>query len=169
MAQEKKISVGDFESGLQTGLVDADARRADALEGLQFARRGVGNGLRREQARLTAKYGADHPRVTALRARAVFNEGMIKDLVLETSRARTDIPTVDENTWVLHGYVRDANANGLPNLTVALYDESGDWVRKLGYACTEQNGYFRIRNSTNAIREGRPVYLHVLSNRSEHL
>lgn len=168
-AGERKIKIGDFERGAHTGLVDADARRADAFDQLRLARRAVGTGVEREQARLARKHGADHPRVAALAARAAFNQGMVKDITLEAARARTDIPDVGENEWVLHGYVRDAQLRGVANLTVALYDEAGEWQSGLGHACTEKSGYFLLRNSTSAVREGRPAYMRVLSPNSEHL
>jgi hypothetical protein len=168
-AGEKKVKIGDFESGVNTGLADADARRADSFDQLRLARRAVGTGVGREQARLALKYGDDHPRVADLAARASFNEGMVKDITLEAARARTDIPVVGEDEWVLHGHVRDAQLRGVANLTVALYDDGGEWQRGLGHTCTEENGYFRLRNSTSAVREGRPVYMRVLSRNSEHL
>lgn len=166
---ERKFKIDDFKSGAQTGLVDADARRAESFDQLRLARRAVGTSVAREQARLARKYGPDHPRVVALAARAAFNQGMVKDITLEAERARTDIPAVGEDEWVLHGYVRDAQLRGVANLTVALYDEGGKWQSGLGHACTEKDGYFLLRNSTSAVREGRPVYLRVLSPNSEHL
>lgn len=147
MAQKKTITVDDVSRGLDKGLNTADQERAATIERLQSVRSAKATSLQREQTRLTIKYGADHPRVQALAGRAALNQGLVSNLAAETTRAKTEIPIADENTWVFHGYVRDQSGRGLPKLTVAPYDKSdrsGNWVKDLGYVCTNTQGYFKL-------------------------
>src|SRR5690242_14990702 len=131
MAQQRTITVDDISRGVDAGVETIDGQRADALDRLNQIRSVKASSMQREQARLAAKYGDNHPRVQALTNRIAINEGLIANLTAESARARTVLPTVDENRWVLHGYVRDEDQKGLSGLTVALYDQSNEWVREL--------------------------------------
>jgi hypothetical protein len=122
-----------------------DPQRAEALTGLQAVRATRAAGYTREQKRLALKYGADSPRVAALADKIQFNDGLRRDLDFEVARAKTDTPTVDKDGYVFHGFVRDVKGQGLPRLTVALYDANGNWIRELGYGCTDERGYFLMR------------------------
>jgi hypothetical protein len=169
MAQQRKMNLDDMSQSIYRGLDTVDDQRASALERLQIVRGVKASSLQREQARLTIKYGEDHPRVKALANRITINQGLRDNVVAETARARTVIPTVDENSWVLHGYVRDETNKGIQGLTVALYDQSNQWVRELGYGCTDQNGYFKIDSTSSLINKGAQVTLHVQDSHGEVL
>lgn len=147
MAREKTLNLKTVASGMERGIETADAERAKSLEHFQRVRNVKTKSLNREHDRLAAKYGAKHPRVVALAARIQLNNGLLGNLSAEIVRAKTEIPTVDETTWVVHGFVRDLNGKGLPLLTVAPYDKAdrtGNWVRELGFDCTNDRGYFKI-------------------------
>jgi len=144
MAQERQITLEEIARGIDKGLNTADERRGAAFEQLGVARQAKSTTLRREHARLSEKYGADHPRVQAILSKGVINEEMRIQVAAETIRARTEIPFVDGSTWILHGFVRNKDRQGVPDLTVALYDPNGDRVNNLGQACTDANGYFKI-------------------------
>lgn len=166
MAQDRSIKVDDISRGFDKGLNTADEQRAAALERLQLVRNAKAAGLQREQKRLTAKYGPNHPRVVAVTAQLEINRGLARDLALETERSKTELPAVDNQTWVVHGYVRDQNRKGLPRLTIALYDGAGtgaNWVKDLGYACTDDRGYFKLEVRNLKDRAGTPVFLRVLN------
>lgn len=169
--QDKKIKLDDFSRGIDTGLDTADEQRADALERLHVVRQTKATSLRREQARLALKYGAEHPRVQTLAARATHNQALLHDLVTETVRARTAIPSATDTGWVLHGFVRDADGNGLAKLTVALYDtaEPPHWLDALGYACTCERGYFKLVVGELGNNAGAAVHLHVLNDQGATL
>jgi hypothetical protein len=164
MAQNKTITVDDVSRGIDKGLNTADQHRAATLEGLQSVRNAKATSLQREQTRLTLKYGADHPRVQALTAKAALNQGLVSNLAAETVRAKTEVPIVDERTWVLHGYVRDPNGTAAPNVTVALYDQKGGRLDSLGYACTNGDGYFRVVSRDSKNIGASPAYIRVLNN-----
>jgi hypothetical protein len=169
MAQDKQITLDQIAQGIDKGLNTADEQRASAFDRLQYVRRAKSTSLQKEQARLSAKYGTDHPRVQTLGNKVVLNEGLWANVVAETIRAKTEIPVVDARTWVLHGYVRLKDGGGVPNLTVGLYDDQGEWVQALGHACTAPNGYFRIKSTSNILSDNIPVYVRVLNHQAEHL
>jgi hypothetical protein len=142
-------------------LADLDPQRADAFDGLQAARAARGAGYAREQRRLALKYGADDPRVTALEDKIRFNDGLRRDVGFEAARARTESPVVDETGYVFHGFVRDLAGRGVPRLTIALYDERGNWIRELGHGCTDERGYFRMdyqRERTGSVPDNKATF-----------
>lgn len=122
-----------------------DPQRAESYAGLEKLRTARAGGYAREQKRLALKYGSDSLRVTTLVEKARINQGLQRDLDFERARAKSETPNVDENGYVFHGFVRDLKGQGQPNLSVALYDEKGDWIRELGYGCTDDRGYFLLR------------------------
>jgi hypothetical protein len=122
-----------------------DPQRVESYAGLEKLRSAKAGGYAREQKRLALKYGSDSPRVTALAEKTRINQGLQRDLDFERARAKSETPSVDEKGYVFHGFVRDLKGQGQPRLTVALYDEKGNWIRELGYGCTDDRGYFILR------------------------
>lgn len=171
MAQDRKIKLDDISRGIDSGLNTSDQQRVAALERLQTMRKAKATSLNREQQRIAIKYGAEHPRSKALAARVELNRGFINDLVIEAIKAKVEIPIVDQATWVLHGFVRDRNRTGLPDLTVALFDgreHQGAWLRDLGYACSDKQGYFKLTLRDFGGRD-KPVFLRVLNSQGATL
>ena len=168
MKKEKEITLDDVMREVDRGVAGADAQRGDKLERLQTVRRARGVGLRREYDRLTGRLGANHPRVLGLAVKMEANRLLMRDLAVETVRARTETPDTDENTWVLHGYVRDQELKPVGRLTVALYDGKGRWVEQLGFACTRDDGYFRL-DACDFDGVKPPVFIHVLNSQASHL
>lgn len=168
MSKQKETTFEDVSRELDKRVEGADRLRAGQLEGLAAVRRAKEAGMRREQARLTKKYGAEHPRVADVTDRLAVNTGLARDLVLEASRARAEAPRINADGWAVHGHVRDAGLKPAAGLTVALYDSDSRWVESLGYACTRADGYFRIETG-NASAAAGPLFLRVLSAQAEHL
>lgn len=148
--EQKRVSFDEIGKGLNQGLEHADPMRLEGLETLLRVRAVKDTSLAREQERLTKKYGAKHPRVQAIAAKREANRELQQDVEVAAQRARTPTVTPDPKAWTLHGYVRDAAFNGIPNLKVALYDENKRWVEEFGHACTDANGYFRLTPSRGA-------------------
>jgi len=144
MATQKEVSFDEVSRELDKGMAGADALRAERLDKLTAARAVKDQRLRREQARLEEKLGPANARVINIDGQLTTNSTMIRDLKLESARAHTETPEVDKDTWLLHGYVRDKKLNGVPNLTVAFFDQAGSRINELSYGCTAANGYFRI-------------------------
>ena len=111
------------------------------------------NALKKEQARLEQKYGVDHPRVKKIAARIDYNLGAFKELDGEIERSEITVPEFDVNTWMVHGRVLDQQGAGINGVTLALYDANGQVESKLGFACTDDRGYYAIRYQ---VEEGKP-------------
>lgn len=118
--------------------------RSGGLERIKLFHAVKNKALEKEKKRLSDKLGADHPRVKRVAARLQYNQGMFKDLNVEIERAKITVPSADKDSWMLHGRVLEKDKKGVPGLTVGLYDENGNWIRELGYGCTDKLGYFSI-------------------------
>lgn len=140
-----EISFSEVERNVENELARLDPERARGLAGLHRLRSVRATMMDREESRLTRKYGAKHPRVTALQSRRQTNEQFRRDLAFETERAETQTPTVSEKGYIFHGFVLDPSGNGVSQMTIALYDEKGNWIRQLGFGCTDARGYFLMR------------------------
>lgn len=118
--------------------------RSEGLERVKSFHAVKNKALEKEKKRLSAKLGADHPRVKRVAARLQYNQGLFKDLDVEIEMAKITVPSVDKDSWMVHGRVLEKDKKGVPALTVGLYDENGNWIRELGYGCTDKRGYFSI-------------------------
>jgi hypothetical protein len=143
--ETRSIPFSEIAQGLNQAFDSADPQRLTGLQNLQRVRTAKDTLLEREQARLSAKLGPDHPRVAALAFKRSANQDFKRDLSLGISRAQTPVVGADPDAWILHGFVRNAAHVGLPNLTIGLYDAKNQWIKELGYTCTDQNGYFQLR------------------------
>lgn len=141
---ETRVPLSAFREALKKGLDGADPFRTQALTGLRRLRVVKANIMAREEASLAKSLPPDHPSRVDLGKRLGLNEGLVRDLAVEIKRSQLAVPTVDEKTWVLHGYVRRRDLSGVPNLTVALYDQKGKRLQQLSYACTDPEGYFKL-------------------------
>lgn len=168
MNKKREITLEDVRREVDKNVGGADVKRGDKLEGLQTVRGAKAAGMLREHARLSRKLGADHPRVLGLAVKMETNRLLLRDLAVETVRARTDTPVADEGTWILHGYVRDQELQPVAYVTVAPYDRRGRWVERLGFACTREDGYFRL-DASDLDDISAPVFIHVLNSQASHL
>ncbi|MGH8583539.1 MAG: hypothetical protein ACREWG_12300 [Gammaproteobacteria bacterium] len=150
----KRVPFTSITQALEQAIDGADPARAAGLQGLHRVRAAKTKGMEREQARLSQKFGARDPRVLALNQRIELNRGFVRDLAIEVDHAGTESPIADENTWIVHGFVRDKALAGLPNLTVAIYDTKGTWIQAVGFACTDERGYFKLSFSRAKGAEG---------------
>ncbi|HWP54373.1 MAG TPA: hypothetical protein VN476_09540 [Pyrinomonadaceae bacterium] len=166
MKSDKDATSGDslnqVATVLQSNLPGLDILRAVTFDNLQFLRTARATGLQSEQERLANRLGDDDPRVINLAARRAENELFISGLAAESERARVVPPDVNKDAWVLHGFIRDQQLRGVPKVTVALYDSSGNWIQQLGFAGTSANGYFRL-DVHNLANLKPPLFVHVLS------
>lgn len=144
MMNKNKVTLDDIDKNLNDGIAGADVQRAAHLKNFQTARVAKANLYQREDARLTAKYGANHPRVLALSNKISVNRGIINEVEQERVRAAVPVPDVNDQTFIAHGFVRDENGIAMANMTVAFYDRGGRGVAILGYACTNSASYFKI-------------------------
>jgi len=137
----------EFKDAMFRAAVKADGLRAAGLRGLEGVTQARQASLEREQERLSRKLGPEHPRVRALALRREDGTARLRDLKVEIARAETVAPRPSADQWVLHGYVRGKDLNPATDLTVALVDAQGRWLRALGFVCTDARGYFQLVTS----------------------
>lgn len=141
---DRKIPYTEVAANLDKALDQADPQREAGLAQLARVRSAKQTLLQREQQRLSKKLGAAHPRVRAMERKREANTAMLREVNLDLARAATPPIELDDEAWVLHGRVMDRDRQGLPGLTLTLVDAKGNWVRELGYACSDKRGYFRF-------------------------
>jgi hypothetical protein len=168
MRKQPEVSFEEVSREFDKRISGTDKLRADQLQRLILVRQAKAKALQREEARLTKKLGGKHRRVADISARRNLNTLLVRDLNFEVTRARTAVPQVDAKTWVVFGFVRDKDLNGVPNLTVALYDQKGKWIEELGYACTNKDGSFKLETQ-NFAQVKPPVFLNVLTGQAVRL
>jgi hypothetical protein len=144
----------------------ADALRAAGLRGRLGVAEAQKASLEREQGRLARKLGADDPRVEALARRLQDHDAHMRDLAVEVSRAEAVTPRVAADEWALHGHVRRSDLDPAPDVTVSLVDAQGQWLRALGFACTDARGYFRVvarvqRSEAGVVSTTPPAFVRV--------
>jgi len=142
-----EISPDEVAKQIDQQLASLDPMRAGAIRGLYEVRIARTENFKREEVRLRIKYGDGDPRVTALGDKMRFNDELARDLQFEAVRSSIDVTVVGENSFVFQGFVRNCTGEPKPGLTVALYDSQGGWIRAMGYACTDEDGYFRMQGS----------------------
>jgi len=129
---------------LDQTLKSADPVRADSLLKLQRVRSSRTKNQEREKLRLTEKLGGEHPRVMALQAKIDINYEVTRNLNLESVRARTEVPRVESDDWLVHGRVMNDQREAVPGMKAALYDRSGCPIETCGSEITDITGYFNL-------------------------
>jgi len=126
-------------------LPDLDAVRRDQLVALERLHLAKASGQMRELARLRTKLGEAHPRVAAFETKVAMNRVRVRQLGAELERANTPTVSPDDETWVLHGRVRDTELKGLPRRNVGLFDAKG--IKRFTVVQTDGSGYFKLEAS----------------------
>ncbi len=145
-AYETPMSHDDIGKTLTGSLSGVDAARVTRFNELGQIRNAKSRSLAREQSLLAQKHGtADHPRIAQARQRFSTNEKFRLEIAVMTELGETPLPDADPNQLIVHGFVRRRSDRvGIPGLTLALTDREGNWLRELGYTCTDQRGYFLL-------------------------
>ena len=159
---------------IDSSFEETDKVKLESLQRLDLLRQVKAGSLQKEQERLTTKYGPEHPRVKRIEAMQSFNAGFMQDVNVEIDNASIKVPDFDKNTWMLHGRVLDENLKGIKDLTLCLFDENGNWVRELGFASTDERGYFvltykEVERREPQIPESQPLILAVSDQESNVL
>jgi hypothetical protein len=142
-SRANRINVADVSGTLEKLIDQFDTSRSVGLEELVRVRAAKFNGVVRDRDRLANQLGAEDPRVVALDRSLALHSDTLAGFRSEIAVSSIDPPRVDERGWAVHGNVYDTTRAPLPGLTVALYQRD-TWVRDLGYACTDDNGYFAL-------------------------
>jgi len=72
-------------------------------------------------------------------------------------------PRVDQSSWALHGNVLNGSGKPIQGVTVGLYQKH-TWIQRLGFACTDANGYFVLMVQEAGKTESGPFSINILQN-----
>jgi hypothetical protein len=154
---------------LFASLEDSRSETLDEVKELQIISRVL---LQNEAERVEDKFGADHPRIRALRSSLEQNLINITEFTAATQLAAITVPKVDENQTLIHGRVIDEELRGVGGLFVSMEDEEGRTLTPLGRSETDASGYYALvidpdalEKVSEAAREG--VYLTVRTSKDE--
>jgi hypothetical protein len=142
--KRKQITEEEVIDKIDTSFDSMEKLRSEGLERIKLLHSIKNKALEKEQERLSTKLGAEHPRVKKMATRMQYSQGLFKDIDVEIEKAKIKFPSFDKNSWMVHGRVLDKDKNGIGGLTVGLYDEKGNCIKRLGYGCTDKQGYFSI-------------------------
>lgn len=142
--EKKQITEDQIIGKIDSSFDSVEKLRSEGLERGKLFHSVKNSALEKEHGRLSEKLGAEHPRVKKMATRIQYNKGLFKDLDVEIEKAKIKVPPFDKNSWMVHGRVLSKDRKGISGLTVGLYDEKGNWMKNLGYGCTDKRGYFSI-------------------------
>ncbi|MBB3191862.1 hypothetical protein [Halomonas cerina] len=185
--KRRQLSGEEIGSQLEANLKEADNRRYQGLDQLARLEQAKQAQRRRERKRLMAKYGSDSPKVRRLEAKLDAGEDLITGARVE--RQRLDITASSEvatQEWVLKGFLRGLDGEGLRGVTLVLSwdqnrvdepvaltrshsDGSFEFRRKLGGDLEGEAGLGEAEEETQEqqeqqeqLAEPQPLWLHVL-------
>jgi len=162
-SQARQVPVSQISETLEKTLADLDhARGADLVE-LGEVRTAKFNTLARDRVRLAAKLGATHPRVLSLDSSLALHAATWPGFASEIAMSSVTPPRVDQSSWALHGNVLDGSRKPIQGVTVALYQKD-TWIQRLGFACTNANGYFTLTVQEAAKTESGSFSINILRN-----
>lgn len=179
---KKQVPVADALRTIQSGLVRIDAERAAAFGDLITFQSAKRNLLARHETLLALKLGADDARILDQKARGAAIDAALGDLQTAQAVAATPMPEVEPDGYVLHGFIRDADRQPVPDVVVALYDADGERRSDFTPAtpATDANGYFKLttaqlidpagsRDRTNPPSDSIPLELRAFASRQRQL
>jgi hypothetical protein len=150
------MSAEEIAKTIESGLPGLDGSRTRAFAQLTRLRDAKARSLAREQMLLAKKHGGTkHPRIAEAQQRFAANEQLRREIAVVREITETPLPEAGEDSLIVHGFVRRrSNQAGIAGLTLAFTDREGNWVRELGYACTDERGYFLLQTPVRS--EERP-------------
>jgi hypothetical protein len=163
---ETKIPMAEIVRILEESIPEADTQRADQLDSLMQLRVAKAAQWERERTRFAALADKGDPFLVALDERLQANTGLVQDLRALAERARTKVPDVDPDTWVLHGRVRDRKLHPVPKVFVGVSETKGKFTSQFPLVPTEGAGYFLMHIPVPKEQQGGkaipPVFLFVV-------
>ena len=148
--QGPNISIEQIEGTLKQAPERMDRERNQGLAQLTSVKRAKLVQARRERARMEQRYGADHPRVLAADARMKREHGMLVNTRAERDRAGAPLLEKEPDAWVVHGYVRSQEGEGISKARVALFPDRDGHKDALIETVTDRNGYYKLSWSPGA-------------------
>lgn len=143
--EKKQITNEEVLGKIEHSYDQLEDQRATSLEETRLMRDVKAKAQTKERERLRKKYGDNHPKVKRIDTRINYNQNFRKEIDIQIDHARTKLDPISPNGWRVHGRVFKADGlSPVNDLTISLFDEAGQWVRELGYDCTNEKGFYSI-------------------------
>ena len=142
--KRQSISPEEVPAKIEEVYAFVDNRRQEELQRAVRINRIQHDALLRERARLSKKYSVSHPRIQKINARITESQRLAKALDHELELAHIEMPVPGPDLWHIHGRVWSSKGERMSGLTVSLYEKAGGWIRAMGFACTNEHGYFLL-------------------------
>lgn len=147
MATSSSSNAEQVHSELTTTLASADSTAADRIQNLQLVHQARVSRLSRTAASLKAQYGPNDPGVKAAEAAVAVTTTTVGRVAMVYQQQKTTTPQVAKNGWALHGRVFDAQLQPVSGFTVFLVDGQKTYQQDIGFAYTDDTGYFLLSDS----------------------
>jgi hypothetical protein len=133
-------------------LAGADSNAVSSLQNLLRVHQArLARGSRTVTA-LTARFGANDPRVASAAASVAATNATISRVSLVNRQASVPPVQVSANGWALHGRVVNSQLQPAARFTVFLVDGNKAFLREYGFAYTDDTGYFLINHPAGAVK-----------------
>lgn len=119
--------------------------------------------FRVEEMRVALRFGPDHQRAVAMRQKAEAGAANVRLAAGEHFAASTRMAEAGKG-WAVDGFVRTPGGEPVNRLTVAAYDDKGNWRKEFGHTCSDEKGYFLLKVETLPPAAGPtqlPVFLRI--------
>jgi hypothetical protein len=130
-------------SALSTG----DGAAVQSATNLKWVQQARVSRLTRTAATLQAQYGATDPRVVQANAAVAAGTALVARISITNQQMATPAPAVPSGGWVLHGRVFDSQLKPVAKQTVFLVDQTNTYQKQIGFAYTDDTGYFLISSA----------------------
>jgi hypothetical protein len=134
----------ELKAQITSGLTAADGVATQSVADLKLVHQARLSQLTRTAAALTAKYGAGDPRAKSAQAAVNATTATVSRVSMLHQQTATPAPTVAATGWALHGRVFNAQVQPVSAYTVFLVDAQKNYMQSLGFAYTDDTGYFLI-------------------------
>jgi hypothetical protein len=150
--ENTNISSEDVLQNIGKLFQNADAQRAAELTNAKTLININNNSLTAEQARLSAKYGKDDPRVAKLAAQVSNQQNMSPGLDAEITRSNLTSTGFNSTTsCLIQGTVYDATRTPMKNVTVYIADQNGRLAGQNLSTCSDANGSYAITLNKDSV------------------
>ncbi len=161
---ERRLTNSERAEKAAEGFDQIEAQRSARLKQAKTDQQTRQLSLERERERLTKKYGPNHKRVVKIDRELATQPTFIKAVDEQAVRSETKPATPRPTYWTVYGTIRDKENNRLGGLTVSLFDAGGHWVKDLGFACSDDKGFYSLKVDDPDGRltkkyKGKPLYL----------
>ncbi|MES9852191.1 MAG: hypothetical protein ABW170_10200 [Candidatus Thiodiazotropha sp. L084R] len=141
---KSRLSMDQLEAFIAGSGQRADTLRADGFAALSNVKRAKLVQTRYEYARLVERHGEDDKLTSCVARKMSIEHGLL--VASRSERARIEAPKIErsEETWQLHGYLRNKDGFARSRYTVGLYADAEGIEAPIVTAKTNSAGYFQL-------------------------